>query len=111
MGTIGTILLVVGGLASFVAAIMVIIRIFKVEGAGLGILSIFCGIYTFIWGWMKHKQQGLKNIMLIWTGGLVLYVLGIVIAGAAAASSPEFKKAMEEGRRIDLAPPEVPAAP
>jgi len=56
--------------------IIVLIKLFKQEGALKGILGILCGIYTFIWGWMRHKQLGITKIMTTWS---ILTVAAIVI--------------------------------
>jgi Tfp pilus assembly protein PilF len=58
------------GLFSIVGLIMfiiVIIKLFKAEGVLKGILGIICGIYPFIWGWVKHKEQKITKVMALWT--------------------------------------------
>ena len=75
------------GLASLVCFVMVLIKQFQTAGALHGIIGLItCGIWTFIWGWMKASTLNLRNIMLAWTG---LIVLGIVLnmMGAMAALS------------------------
>jgi hypothetical protein len=75
------------GLASLVCFVMVLIKQFQTAGALHGIIGLItCGIWTFIWGWMKASTLNLKNIMLAWTG---LIVLGIVLnmMGAMTALS------------------------
>jgi len=68
-------------LAQLVMYIIVLIKLFKEKGALHGILGLFVGIYTFIWGWIVHKQLKLTKIMLIWTILLILSpILGIVVA-------------------------------
>ena len=52
----GMIFYALGGITALVCAIMVIIQIFKKEGVALGILGILCGIYTYIWGWMRARN-------------------------------------------------------
>ena len=52
--------------------IIVIIKLFKAEGALKGILGIICGIYPFIWGWVKHKEQKITKIMALWTFCIVV---------------------------------------
>ncbi|MBN2410527.1 hypothetical protein JXQ31_02470 [candidate division KSB1 bacterium] len=63
-------------LAVFVCFILVLIKLFKKEGVGLGILGIICGLYTFIWGWINHKKQNITTIMIIWT---ILFVLILIL--------------------------------
>ena len=60
----------------FVFFIIVLVKLFKNEGALKGILGFFCSIYTFIWGWMKHKQLGMTKIMATWS---ILTVVGMVM--------------------------------
>jgi hypothetical protein len=91
------------GIISLVCWIKVLIALFKKEGAGLGILGIFCNIYAFIWGWMKSTELGLKKTMIWWTISIVaaIGVWFVAMAGAVgmAANSPEFKKAIEDAQR------------
>ncbi|MGJ8634034.1 MAG: hypothetical protein ACSHX7_08940 [Luteolibacter sp.] len=86
MSIIGSALLVIGGIGSLVCFIMVLIKMFQNEKPLLGVLGIFCGLWTFIWGWMKAETLGLKKIMMIWSGCIVLVIIGNVIAGAGMAS-------------------------
>lgn len=92
---------------SLVCFIKVLIALFKKEGAGLGIVGIVtCGIYPFIWGWMKSTELGLKKTMVWWTicvvGSIVLWFVAIAGMMGVAASNPEFQKefqkAMEEAQ-------------
>lgn len=64
-----TILLSIGiySLLSFALFLYVLIRLFKAEGALKGILGFFCGIYLFLWGWIKHKEQKITGVMVLWT--------------------------------------------
>jgi len=78
------------GLGSLVCFVMVLIKQFQLGSVVHGIIGIVtCGLWTFIWGWMNSGKHALKNLMLIWTGlvvvGIVLQVLG---AGAMLASLP-----------------------
>ena len=63
-------------IAILVCFILVLIKLFKKEGVGLGILGIICGIYTFIWGWINHKTQNITTVMIIWT---ILTVLMLIL--------------------------------
>lgn len=58
--------------------IMVLIKLFENKGELHVILGVLCGLYPFIWGWMNAQKLGIKNIMLVWTG---LLVLGIGLGG------------------------------
>ncbi len=64
------------GIGALICFILVLIKLFKKEGVGLGILGIICALYTFIWGWINHKKQKITNVMLIWT---VLTIISLVL--------------------------------
>ena len=66
------------GLGSLVCWILVLIKMFPAEGALKGILAIItCGLYAFVWGWMKNAEHNLKKVMIVWT---VIAVLNIIVA-------------------------------
>jgi len=48
---------------------LVQIKMFKHEESAVhGVLGLVtCGLYAFLWGWMRHKEHNLSNIMLIWS--------------------------------------------
>jgi len=70
-------LLAIVGLIMF---IVVVINLFKTEGAIKGILGIICGIYPFIWGWAKHKKLNITRVMILWTLCIVIPpVIGSVV--------------------------------
>jgi uncharacterized membrane protein YphA (DoxX/SURF4 family) len=83
MAIVSTIL----GLASLVLGILVLIKLFQKEGALKGILGLICMLYTFIWGWMKTKENDNRNIMIFWTVAIVLTVIANVIASSQAMSA------------------------
>ena len=62
-------LLVIVGLIMF---IVVVIKLFKTEGAIKGILGIIFAIYPFIWGWVKHKELKITRVMVLWTLCIVI---------------------------------------
>jgi tetratricopeptide (TPR) repeat protein len=68
---------------SFVFFFIVLIKLFKNEGALKGILGFFFGIYAFIWGWIKHKELDLTKVMVLWS---VLTVASIVLVPIIMAS-------------------------
>lgn len=58
----------------------------------MGLIGLItCGLWTFIWGWIKHQQLEMTKIMMIWTGSTVLSMaLSIVtplIVGAPLTES------------------------
>ena len=78
-------------LVSVVCWIMTLIKIFK-QNVGLGILGIVCGLFAFIYGWVKTKEFDNKKVMIAWTvafaGTIVLQILGAGAAFAAIMSQP-----------------------
>jgi hypothetical protein len=83
---VGSVLLGIAGLASFITFIMVLVKLFQQKGALHGILGIFCNLYPFIWGWIESTRLNLKKVMLIWTLSIVVAMVGygMVIAGAVS---------------------------
>lgn len=68
---------------------MVLIKIFKAGETVHGIIGIICGLWAFIFGWMKADEYGIKQVMLAWTAamivGFLFNVLSAVFAGGTAA--------------------------
>jgi len=89
--------LVLINLLCLVFFFIVLVKLFKNEGALKGILGFFCSIYTFIWGWMKHKQLGMTKIMATWS---ILTVVGMVmvpVMGNSALMIPKYLQEMSGG--------------
>lgn len=74
-GGILGILAMVAGLGCLVCGIIVLIKLFQEKGILHAILGFLCGLYTFIWGWMNATRLGIKNIMIIWTLLIIVYVI------------------------------------
>jgi hypothetical protein len=73
---IGVLMMAVG-IVQLVCWIMVLIKIFK-DNIALGIVGILCGLFAFIYGWVKVNEYGIKKMMLVWSLALVGYlVLGV----------------------------------
>ena len=70
-------------IALIVLQILVVIKMFKNAGALHGILGLICGLYAFIWGWMNANKLGIKNLMIIWTLLLILYIILSAVFGAS----------------------------
>lgn len=68
---------------SIVFFIIVLVKLFKNEGVLKGILGFIFGIYTFIWGWIKHKQLALTKVMVLWSA---FTVASIVLVPVIVAS-------------------------
>jgi Flp pilus assembly protein TadD len=75
---------IVANIVSLIICIIVLIKLFKNEGALKGILGFFCGIYTFIWGWMKHKQLAMTKLMTIWSLMILLTIILIPVMGVSS---------------------------
>ena len=72
-------------IASLVIFVIVLIKSFKEGGVLHGILGILtCGLYTYIWGWLKSKQLQLTKMMLLWTIVWVLSFALPIIVGTSA---------------------------
>jgi hypothetical protein len=86
MQAVGNVLSGIGGLGILVCFILVVIKMFQHGQTGLGIATIvlaFCGIgflVAFIYGWVRAREWNLTNIMLIWTGAIIVYIVGGIMA-------------------------------
>ena len=77
-------LLPVLSLVSLVVFIIVLIKQFKHGGALQGIIGIItCGLWTFIWGWIKHKSLAMTKLMVIWT---VIQLTPLILVGVFGAA-------------------------
>lgn len=72
------------GLGSLVCGIMVLVKLFKAEGTGKGILGLVCMLYTFIWGWQNSGKLNIKNVMMAWTA---LILLGVVVGAITSTQT------------------------
>jgi Tfp pilus assembly protein PilF len=78
------ILMPILSLIGFIVFIIVLIKQFKHGGALQGIIGIItCGLWTFIWGWIKHKSLAMTKIMIVWT---VLQITPLVLLGVFGAA-------------------------
>ncbi|HEX5704625.1 MAG TPA: hypothetical protein VFX97_15595 [Pyrinomonadaceae bacterium] len=68
-------------LGCIICQIIVAIKIFQNDGALKGIIALICGLFGLIWGWMNAARLGVKNIMIIWTLLIVVYVILGAIGG------------------------------
>jgi hypothetical protein len=82
MAILGTL----GSIIAWVAGIVVLVKLFQVEGVLKGILGLICMLYTYIWGWIKVKDPALnlQNWMWIWTAAILLGIVLNVISRASA---------------------------
>ena len=71
-----TIILLLVALVNIGCFIYVLIKLFSEEGVLLGILGLICSLYTFIWGWTKANELGIRNVMIVWS---LCIVFGLII--------------------------------
>ncbi|MEJ2282790.1 MAG: tetratricopeptide repeat protein [Desulfobacterales bacterium] len=75
---------IIAEIVGLILWVMVLIKLFKNEGALKGILGFFCGIYVFIWGWMKHKQLAMTKTMTVWSLMIVIPMLIVPVMGVSS---------------------------
>jgi hypothetical protein len=80
------ILAMVAGLACLICQIIVAVKIFQTDGALKGIIALLCGLFGLIWGWMNADRLGVKQIMMIWSLLIVVYIILAVMSGGFSYS-------------------------
>jgi Flp pilus assembly protein TadD len=71
-------------LIGLIVFIIVLVKQFKHGGALQGIIGIItCGLWTFIWGWIKHKSLAMTKLMILWT---VIQLTPLVLVGVFGAA-------------------------
>lgn len=74
-------------LAVIVFQILLAIKMFKNAGVVHGIIGLLCGLYALVWGWMNAgKYEGVKNLVLIYTVLLILYIILVIAFGGFSYS-------------------------
>lgn len=68
-------------IACIICQIIVAVKIFQNDGALKGILALICGLFGLIWGWMNATRLGIKNIMMIWTVLIIIYIILSMLSG------------------------------
>ncbi len=93
---------VVLGIVWFICFIKVLIALFKNAGVGLGILGIFCGPFTYVWGWVKSGALKLKITMIVWTLSFVgiMGLYGKVVADLV--TNPGMQKLIQDAQKQAL---------
>ncbi len=92
---------------SIVFFFIVLVKLFKNEGALKGILGFIFGIYAFIWGWIKHKELALTKVMILWSVFTVASIglVPVIVASGTAelmnyaaklSNNPDFKLAKQK---------------
>ena len=69
------ILVILVFVACIICQIFVAVKIFQADGALKGIIALLCGLFGLIWGWMNADRLGVKQIMMIWTVLIVIYII------------------------------------
>jgi len=97
----------VAQLVSLVIFIVVLIKMFKNDSALKGILGILtCGLFTYIWGWIKHKQLALTKLMILWTITIIVPFALIPLMGLDAlmqVAGPAMQSQLETKKNARLA--------
>ena len=75
--------LVILNIAAIIFLLIVLIKQFSKGGFLQGLLGIItCGLWTFIWGWIKHRQYNLTKVMTMWSVSYVVsMVIGVMFGG------------------------------
>lgn len=70
------------GIAWFILLIILLIKQFQYGGVMHGIAGVFtCGLSTYLWGWIKSSELKIRNLMIVWTIIIVLYLILMIRAG------------------------------
>ena len=75
------ILALVALIGCIICQIIVAIKIFQNDGALKGIIALLCGLFGLIWGWMNADRLGVKQIMMIWSLLIVVYIVLAMLGG------------------------------
>ncbi len=62
---------------------MTLVQMFQKDSVLKGILGIICGLWAFVWGWMKAEETGQKNVMIIWSVCILIGIVANLMGGAA----------------------------
>jgi len=54
-----------------------------------GFLGIFCGLFAFVYGWLRARDYFIVGVMIVWSGTLLFGLLlqGAVTVAAALAAA------------------------
>lgn len=87
------------GVVILICSILEIVAAFQNgDGPLMGILSIvFCGIGSFIIGWINHSKWGITKLMMTWSICIVLFIVVQLAVVGFAASTIDFKQLQEGG--------------
>jgi hypothetical protein len=86
MGGLGVVLSAIGGIASFIGGIIILVAAFK-ESVGQGFLCLCIPFYVFYFAFAKYESEKKGLVIAVWLGGTVVNIIGALITMAGAASS------------------------
>ena len=84
MAALFGIIYLLANLGSLICAIIVLIKLFPAKGVLWGIFGVFCGIYTFIWGWQNATRYGIQPVMIAWSACIVAAILFAALSAGTA---------------------------
>ena len=97
----------VAQLVSLGIFIFMLIKMFKTDSVLKGIIGILtCGIFTYVWGWIKHKQLALTKVMILWTIMIIVPFALIPVMGVEAVmkmAQPGMQTKLEPKKNTRLA--------
>jgi len=74
------------GLGSLICFIIVLVKQFQNSGVVQGLVGIItCGLWTFVWGWIKSGRYDFRVLMIIWT---TLVIVQIILMNISRCYSP-----------------------
>jgi hypothetical protein len=77
--------------ASFVCFVLVLVKQFQNGGVVHGIVGIVtCGIWTFVWGWLRSGRLDFRVLMLVWTTLIIVHVVIMNISRCYSPWTPFF---------------------
>ena len=76
--SLGPSLIVIGQLAALTGSIIIIIAAFK-QSVITGLLSLFLPFYILYFAFAKYESKNKGKVLLIWLGGIILYIIGALI--------------------------------
>ena len=90
-------------LVGFILWLVVLIKQFRHGGALQGIIGLITGIWTFIWGWLKHKELQMTKLMTMWTLiSLILIATPVVALFTGVAESMAFLSQFKDQANVSI---------
>ena len=85
-----------GCIISILCWILVLVKLFQARLTTLGVVSLLtCGLAGYVIGWIKVKELGLRAVMLVWTGALIMSMAGLYLPGGSLAQARLMELQME----------------